>query len=385
METVTTIIENDTAIGFLSSDYLAFLKPEDLNDKLIFIKILMFVREIDMSNDTLQAKETFDILVGLMQSNARLEKNPVLFRDYFSLLTILKANFLSLLDLSVIEEFIRESALGCLSISLFSFKEYEFSFNLQDKIRLFLKYNLWYFDQEEQGQVKQVLVKALEHNIEFLGSDRISINEKEPQQVDQSMANWLRVYNESAHPAYGGGRTSFDRLKFLNSNFAIRQLNIQQKNLLEHYIALYDWIRFDWQRDLKDQKILERLDILADEFEEIPTEAQSMQVRKNENLYENRASLEQPLVPAPKNQLIQKPIQEIVKLVPPPASLAKPIAKPVNIEEVMKKKPMEEAFVAPGLKMWNSNPPQMGQNNNNKAVDIDKKLEDLEKRITPVK
>ncbi|MEK7161690.1 MAG: hypothetical protein AAB729_03305, partial [Patescibacteria group bacterium] len=84
------------------------------------------------------------------------------------------------------------------------------------------------------------------------------------------------------------------------------------------------------------------------------------------------------------------------------------LAKPVNIAEVTKPKLLSEDLVQPGLKMWNSNPPQMGQRISNSggmeaikttspqpspqkergkipAVDIDKKLEDLEKRITPVK
>ena len=52
-----------------------------------------------MSNDTLQAKETFDILVGLMQSNEKDWKNPVLLEIIF-IIDNFEANFLSLLDLS---------------------------------------------------------------------------------------------------------------------------------------------------------------------------------------------------------------------------------------------------------------------------------------------
>ena len=307
-------------------------------------------------------------------------------------------------------------------------------------------------------ELRRGLIYSLEHNQEKLGGSSLVLNDGN--KVSPVVSNWLASYNDQQHLSQA--RSKFNQINYLNTNADARGLNNFDKTTLKQVLEIYDRLLFpppgpeivsDGSSD--EQEIVKQLSSISPEklaqLLGLPGESES-----SEKL--------PPVIPAPKNQPVQRPMEEVRKnlnsqypisneetTTSPPVpvasmnigsatgqanisserrgidaeSLVKPVVKPVSTMEAVKPKLMGDDFVQPGLKMWNSNPPQMGQRipssegvevilNKNAtspqpslypssipdesarygagkarertpAVDIDKKLEDLEKRITPVK
>ncbi len=237
------VLDPKAVPGFYVVDNLRAIQPADLEDKKMFTKIAMFVRDLDDEGAGFRAKETFEILLSLLDQNENLfQIDPELFRNYFNLLVILKGNFLGLLEVKGVEEFLREQALIAITIPLFPFRELDFLFNLKDKIAGFIQFDVWYLDEVDKNDILQSLIFAVEKNEEYLGEDSLKIEGKPL--LEPIMANWLLDYNQSAHASFGK-RSSFDRAKYLNASLLVRTLGSSQKVILQNFLEFYDWLKFE--------------------------------------------------------------------------------------------------------------------------------------------
>lgn len=266
--------------------------------------------------------------------------------------------------------------------------------NLLEHLKVAVLENSWDWEKD----FDKILANLLLKNKEKLG--------------DLTVGDWLQEYFNFSSPSTF--RTDVVQVaEFLVKNQLVKKLSVDEKQSLSEILKLYVWLQKpelnskeinSYRQQLEEQEA-DRIQKLID----AEIEASGVLL---DSIYEEPPFKIPPIIPTPKNLPLQKPIQEIVKLAPSPEVMAKPVVKPVNIEEVPKKRPMEEAFVAPGLKMWDSNPPEMGkrikeenttspqpsphpssradesarygagkERGKTPTVDIDKKLEDLEKRI----
>ncbi|MFA5991567.1 MAG: hypothetical protein WC794_04980 [Candidatus Doudnabacteria bacterium] len=239
--------------------------------------------------------------------------------------------------------------------------------------------------------VKRML-DCLSKNQEVFGNKSLSIFDEKNGISDgkPTVANWVKDYESfqvalrpGTDMAEKGGGNTFGRVSYLNKRVSQYGWSVSERDVILKVLELIDWLKTGWKEELEREATFSgeiTPDYIKKTVEEIFANNQNSQTHggTDSGIFFVEPIKEPPVVPAPKNQPIQKPIQEIVKLAPSPEVMAKPVVKLVNIEEVLKKKPIEEDFAAPGLKMWNNNPPQMPKK---PTVDIDKKLEDLKKKV----
>lgn len=218
---------------------IRWFQPEDLNDEKTYEKFVRFVRWIDDATNGAEAGEVFDILWGLLNNNSDLaQNNPDLAQKYFELLTVLRANFLSMVGDEEVERFLKELALQAITISLFSIPY----FSLREKLWQFIRFDTWYFDVEVKKNMRNALVQAMDSNEELLGEDGIVVKGKNFKSI-QTVANWLRDYNLN-FPFYNKPRSTVDRYGYLNTNMNVKQLDDHQKTILSELLEFYDWLRF---------------------------------------------------------------------------------------------------------------------------------------------
>ncbi len=410
------------------------------------------VSTLEFFYDPLTAKE-FVIQIG-----KRIEKEEVgIPRQFFDIYKtlIFRAKFLCM-DILKEEEILELLQSGIIKYFLLPIEHISITEQLSKNFARFI----WPPDTEPFAKE---LLKALESNEEVIGVRTLNIEQNaEKVVVKPTVANWLKDYlsfqvglriNTNVPKL---GSNTYGRVNYLNKKAGELGLQANQREILAKLFELEDWLRYGWMEEyVNASKESYPPEEIKQAVEEIFANFKDPQVQSNyqtdtTNIQDAEILIpkQPPVIPAPKNQPVQRPMEEVIKnpnsqypisnddaggkgqnsnskfqipnegtATPPPVtvvlknpgavveSLAKPVVKPVNIEEVMKKKPMEEAFVAPGLKMWNINPPEMGQRIKNQesrikeenttspqpspqkergmaqTVDIDKKLEDLEKRI----
>lgn len=318
---------------------------------------------------------------------------------YLRLLKILKLLSLRTLDEKQQEVFFKEQILDTFKTDIIDAKEWV--------EKIFISY----FDGGDQNEnLRALYLKAIEKNQEILGLDNIKvIINGEEKLVNPTIQNWLFDYNSSSHVSKDlNRRGGYEQVNFVTGSLNARKLDKENRDLLLKIVQFYDWLRFDplqYDFRLPGQTVSNEEYINIESPQSLIPDDLIVSVEKlrdnrkgNGNIERVKRSFEKekfvsselnqesyveikaspPIIPAPKNQPIQKPIQEIVKIVPSPEILAKPVVKPVNIEEILKKKQAEENPTSSGLRMWNSNPPEMPKK---PTVDIDKKLEDLKKKV----
>ncbi len=318
---------------------------------------------------------------------------------YLRLLKILKLLSLRTLDEKQQEVFFKEQILDTFKTDIIDAKEWV--------EKIFISY----FDGGDQNEnLRALYLKSIEKNQEILGSDNIKlIINGEEKLVNPTIQNWLFDYNSSSHVSKDlNRRGGYEQVNFVTGSLNARKLDKENRDLLLKIVQFYDWLKFDplqYDFRLPGQTVSNEEYINIESPQSLIPDDLIVSVEKlrdnrkgNGNIERVKRSFEKekfvsselnqesyteikaspPIIPAPKNQPIQKPIQEIVKIVPPPEILANPVVRPVNIEEMLKKKPVEVELASPGLKMWSGQPPEMPKK---PTVDIDKKLEDLKKKV----
>jgi hypothetical protein len=318
---------------------------------------------------------------------------------YLRLLKILKLLSLRTLDEKQQEVFFKEQILDTFKTDIIDAKEWV--------EKIFISY----FDGGDQNEnLRALYLKSIEKNQEILGSDnRQLIINGEEKLVNPTIQNWLFDYNSSSHVSKDlNRRGGYEQVNFVTGSLNARKLDKENRDLLLKIVQFYDWLKFDplqYDFRLPGQTVSNEEYINIESPQSLIPDDLIVSVEKlrdnrkgNGNIERVKRSFEKekfvsselnqesyteikaspPIIPAPKNQPIQKPIQEIVKIVPPPEILANPVVRPVNIEEMLKKKPVEVELASPGLKMWSGQPPEMPKK---PTVDIDKKLEDLKKKV----
>lgn len=190
-----------------------------------------------------------------------------------------------------------------------------------------------------------------------------------------TVANWLIEYqivvNSFGMKLEPG---AFHIVKFIDSNQHVKYLTPKEKDALRDLLDFYNWLLSPLV--FVDSKKASNNILYSN----------SQQFELPKELRQEDKVVNPPIIPAPKNQPTQRPMEEIAKISnsklqisdQDARGLAKPLVKPVNIEEILKKKQAEENSTSSGLRMWNSNPPEMPKK---PTVDIDKKLEDLKKKV----
>ncbi len=216
-----------------------YIKPSDLENEEVFKKFVKFVKDIDAYTEGYRAKECFDILWKLLDANSEIAKeNPDLLRRYFELLVILRSNFINFLDDREIEVFFQNFVLLALTVSTFSIPD----FNFREKIRLFFKWDLWYFDEEAREQMRGFATKALESNEEYLGSEPLVIKEG-GQRVEQTVRYWLEDYNRYT-VSKRGVRGPIERFEYTQKSGNVKTLDADQRMLLLKLLEFYDWLKY---------------------------------------------------------------------------------------------------------------------------------------------
>ncbi|MCW1948881.1 MAG: hypothetical protein KIH89_000310 [Candidatus Shapirobacteria bacterium] len=273
-------------------------------------------------------------------------------------------------EIELFEELNPDSFISLLKVDIIFLQQ---KINFLEKIKeLYFRRNGFRFKKWEERALSSV-----EANNELIGDSDLLVGGGDSKNLSPTIHNWLADYSSSVHTALGlKKRGGYDQINYITNSSNTRKLSKENKEILLKIIQFYDWL-----------KSVESESQLNASFDYISQAQDSV-----ENSEINNKSV--PVTPVSPNFKPRAPIQEIVKVAAQPAKIDKPAVKPVNIDEVLKNKPVEAELVSPGLKMWDSSAPEMAQGikkqesiikaentNKDKAADIDKKLEDLEKRV----
>lgn len=218
-------------------DNFSVLQPEWLEDENILYQLKLFVQDISDSGDASDASQAFVLLHQLLQKLPLLVQNhPDVYREYLRLLTVLKACFLSLMPDGDIHNFLRDELTLSLEVQ---------DFDIKDKLNdLLLVYRQF---PDVQANFAQELLKPIEENQEYLGTDPIVIRGHDDEQLPR-IANWLVDYTQfvvsktklGASVVRAGG---LERATYLSQSPNSRRLTEDERDILKRLLELHDWLK----------------------------------------------------------------------------------------------------------------------------------------------
>ncbi len=240
-------------------------------------------------------------------------------------------------------------------------------------------------------ETPSLVIEITKGYINALASSQIILGEGvakfQKDDFQPTVSNWLKQYQYSINQKATNLKPSaFEVINFLNKDTNVKYLSHSERKILNSLLELYNWLISPLVYVDSKSSIQESQYISRQKFE-IPKEVfQSVQS------VQTHVPLVEPVIPKPATakplmevrdiQTVSAPVfqkpKEVFKIEspPPPVMPAKPAVRPVN--EASKYKMMSGDTGLPGLKIWNNNPPTEYKK---PAVDIDKKLEDLKKKL----
>lgn len=104
--------------------------------------------------------------------------------------------------------------------------------------RLEMYFGIKLYDAVEQKRQLAVLAQAMRKNSEYVGRDKIVINNED---LPQTVGNWLRDYDvfSSSKP----DREAIDRISYFNSAPNLRKINAGEKEVVLKLTEIYDRLR----------------------------------------------------------------------------------------------------------------------------------------------
>ena len=374
-----------------------------INDasQLADIKILhefeRIVKEIIRSDDgevALLGRRVLEDIV-LPQYPKIRNANPQAYDRYQKLISILKFLNLVIYGLKDIDKIVKETLVSALLVGIPVKQKFQRVLDDFDDLLM-------------EGEIAESLANAMMICEEKLGHEVLFLKD-EKKSVSQTAGNWLKDYIQFSLVGAERATGSLERTEYFRNNLNVKNLSEAEKNVLLQILRLYDWLRYgtEIEEEAKVQKDVERLSYPTSKKLEVPEEVLSVV-----------QSQPPPTIPIPANQKPQRPIEEIqaprpqaqspVKVLPKPVApppvqaVSKPYVLPVVppkdkafIDDLIKRNKDKDAF-QPGLKFGeqgdkslipNPSPVSLGASRggsltvDKKQAEIDKKLEDLGKRM----
>ncbi|MBI5530271.1 MAG: hypothetical protein HY918_02100 [Candidatus Doudnabacteria bacterium] len=346
-----------------------------------------------------QAVNLASILVDRLSVVA--EKMPKeLFAKYLFLLRVLKLFGLRALTDKEKQKFFSEGILDVFKSDLV---------NVHEQVDYTLK--AYAYAPDILKSLRDSLITGLEKNSEILGKKNIKVTfNGEDRLVNPMVQNWLADYNSLFHTSSQiKKRGGYEQINYITGSSNARLLEKQDSAVLLKLIQFYDWLKFDpllynfreqgsplWEEEIINVEKPEKFipDDLASIIENIRS-SDSSNGNGPEKSYISTEKLElpeefqkqdsvvktPPVTPTPPNVPKLKPMEEISNLASKPLTTSRPLvggykaaaAKGVSARGILSQSDDGDK----GLKMsWQNPEPDIQA----KQQEIDKKLEDLEKR-----
>jgi hypothetical protein len=273
-------------------------------------------------------------------------------------------NTINEFDFQTLNELTQEEALRMVESSLLFF---------MGKIDLLKRYR-WYFNSRAGFNLSWLskCCQAMEKNQEFLGQTNIDLSVSgEEKKVTPAIKNWVTDYNSFAHAdPISNKRSSFQQTNFLLHSSNIQKLNGGNKEILLKIIQFYDWLRYQKisTEDQGESKPTNNTPYLTSNKFDLPSE--TFQGRQPQKPWPPKIPTPPKISPIQQNTLNQ-PIRPVSQ------------PTPVNIQDILKTKDhlADDYSRGSGLKFGENSDQGSEQKNPKTSIDIDKKLEELKKRL----
>ena len=222
----------------ITEDNFTHLKPAWLKDEDIAYELKLFVLDVIESSDLAEIGFVMTSLHNLIQQIPELADNdPILYREYLRMLTVLKGSLLSnMLDTDV-AAFLKENLLFALEVP-----DFEITDKLYDVFVLARGFPVRIDDLKKQFS------RALEENLEYLGTEGLKMKNEDEERTP-TVRNWILDYNQFAarfiNPAAKQiKRGGVERAAYITQSENVANLNEDEKQILLRVLALYDLLRF---------------------------------------------------------------------------------------------------------------------------------------------
>lgn len=250
----------------------------------------------------------------------------------------------------------------------------------------------------------QSYLKALIVNKELLGDENSAFRK---QNFIPTTENWIKEFQSSLHSSANKSNIepgTFDILKFLDSNQFAKQLDAEHKEVLKSLLALYDWLLLPIAYTQPQEETQSPTYMQSQKFQipegvakrgSPPVTPQSPNAKIAQIMEEIRkpqgAKSAQPKEKAFGNEFDDQTLEKLKQVYAPSKKADMSNVRPVNIQDLLKSKDRETDGHAPGLRIGDMPFGAMGQagvknqimEKKPSAPDIDKKLEELKKKIKP--
>ena len=343
----------------------------------------------------------------LNQQSIQLKSiSPGLLTGYQKLLNLAKYIAITTLNLNEIEPLIK----NCTVLA------FQRGIDVQDKLDAALVH---YNDSLREGAISELFYNALSNSLEIVGFGEIKFLDGAKEQ-SPTLKNWFVDYITFNRLKNSGRRTAFQRINYIEKSPNALKLSQDERNLLFKIFEILDWLEFG---------DLELINLLTEAYgnDDVLDTSQAKLDESTEavgsKVIDRPKVLVAPQVPTAPNVKLQKPMEEVQKVgiknykLPArqqaePQAMAggrikeNPTTPPPSLRPQGggikdRKMDLDDMDARPGLKMWNSAPPQMPKQSatNNRVVEIsaaevvvedstagtsakiDKKLEELEDRV----
>lgn len=253
-------------------------------------------------------------------------------------------------------------------------------------------------------QQRRDLSFALENNIEQLGKEFITLDNKE--KVKPTIQNWLKSYNSSQSLVNERGK--FNQINYLNQDSNAKLLSQEDKDVLSKVLEIYDWLLFPppaadvitasvkepKSSYMKAQKFTMPPFAGAAEDKPEPVAAVPKEERRppvvprspGAGISMQMEEIKKPEETLPRELETDKPANPLVQPLKPVGKSAEKVfdlpARGLNIQDILSKKQNAEDGQS-GLKLSSSEQPLPGRQPEADFVDINQRLEKLRAKTKP--
>ncbi|HEV8601456.1 MAG TPA: hypothetical protein VGQ87_02550 [Patescibacteria group bacterium] len=237
-DAIVGVATKPTDIVSITEDNFTHLKPAWLKDEDIAYELKLFVLDVVESNDLAEIGFVMTSLHNLIQQIPELADNdPILYREYLRMLTVLKGSLLSNMMDTDVAAFLKENLLFALEVP-----DFELTDKLNDVFILARGFPVRIDD------LKKMFSHALEENLEYLGTEGLKMKNEEEERTP-TVRNWILDYNQFAarflNPAAKQiKRGGVERAAYITQSENVANLNEDEKQILLRVLALYDLLRF---------------------------------------------------------------------------------------------------------------------------------------------
>jgi len=378
----------------------------NLNDAKTLEQFTRLVQELIDNNDARLALVARYVLedVLLEQSQKTIRQSPEIYGKYLDLIALLKFMNLSIRGMGEITQLVQDHLVAAFGAGI-PIKE-----KFQEVLDAFDDFLM-------EGQIAESLAKAMGACEEIIGGSALlkDANKKTP----QTLGNWLTDYIQFSLSGAEHVTGSLERIQYFKSNPNAKVLSEEDKKLLLEIFRIYDWLRYGSKEDKEPSGIDDYVN--AQQFKLPEDVLQNPQLKQppatpqppHTKIAQIMEEIKRPQASAPPqqkekafgNENNDEILQKIRQVQDPVRQAGLPQVRPVNIQDILNSKDSSFAKATADGKQDNSHRPglnigdmQFGGSNsmpavrppvsapqpvNQKEDEINKKLEDLKKKIQP--